>query len=141
LLRYKKVRELLGEDLGVVLRGEVTIPLPPSTDRVDDPAHQLTNRALTLGRPERPAEVLLSDDVGCVLRPGLGELDVALLEGVAALLVVRDDGVANLPLEVVERMASLGREVPPEGQSRADDLQIPLAIGHLPRPLPRVPTV
>ena len=63
-----------------------------------------------------------------------GELDVALLEGVAALLVVRDDRVAGLPLDVVERVPSLGREVPLEGQSLTDDLDVPLFRRHLHTP-------
>ena len=46
-----------------------------------------------------------------------GELHVALLEGDAALLEVRDDGVARLPFDVVERVPPFGREVPLEGQS------------------------
>ena len=59
------------------------------------------------------------------------ELDVALLEGVAALLEVRDDRVARLPLDVVERVSPLGREVPREGQSIADDLDVPLFRRHV----------
>ena len=64
---------------------------------------------------EAAAEVLLGDDVGRVLRPRLGELDAALLEG--GVLRVADDGVADLPLDRVERMLAGLREPPLDGDS------------------------
>ena len=43
----------------------------------------------------------------------------------------------RLPLDVVERVPPLGREVPVEGQSLSDDLHVPLFRRHLrPFPLP-----
>ena len=54
------------------------------------------------------AEVLLGDDVGRVLRPGRRELDAALLE--RGVLGIADDRVAELPLDLVERVDS-GRRV------------------------------
>jgi hypothetical protein len=50
-----------------------------------------------------PAEVLRDDDVGGLLRPELGNLDVALFEDDLALLVA-DDGGADFPLHFVERV-------------------------------------
>ena len=61
----------------------------------------LTERS-RVGRAELAAEVLLGDDVGRVLRPARGELDVALLEGDA--VAVADARVAQLPLDGVERV-------------------------------------
>src|SRR3972149_6197943 len=99
---------------------EVAARAAPAGDRVDDAADELPDAGLALGRAERPAEVLLRDDVRGVLRPGRGELDVALLEGVAALLVVRDDRIATLPLDLVVRVDALGREVPLELEAVPD---------------------
>ena len=58
---------------------------------------------------EGAAEVLLGDDVRGVLRPRDRELDVGLEEGVGAVLVVLDAGVAPLPLHGVVRV---GRPAP-----------------------------
>ncbi len=58
------------------------------------------------GRADRPAEVLRDDDVGGLLRPELRDLDVALLEDDLALLVA-DDGRADVPLDLVERIDAL----------------------------------
>ena len=70
---------------------------------------------LALGRAGLAAEVLLGDDVGRVLGPGLGELDVALLEG--GRRGVADHGVAALPLELVVGVGALGREPAFDGQA------------------------
>src|SRR6185503_13167356 len=104
LLVDDQVRQLFGEDLRVLRSGEVAVALAPDPDRVHDPAGELTDRGLTLRRAERAPEVLLGDDVCRVLRPRDRELHAALLEGEAALLEVRDDRVARLPLDVVERV-------------------------------------
>src|ERR687896_645626 len=111
--------ELLGEDLRVVIAREVAVLPAPSGDRVDDTADQLTDARLALRRAERTAEVLLRDDVRGVLRPGDGELDVPLLEGVAAVLEVRDHGVAKLPFDLVEWVHAFLGEVPLERQAVA----------------------
>ena len=112
LLIDEQVRELVGEDLGVLLRGEVSVLLAPAADRVDDAGDELADRGLALGRAERTTEVLLGDDVGGVLRPADGELNAALLEGVPAFLEVGDDRVTRLPFDLVERVGPLRREVP-----------------------------
>jgi hypothetical protein len=110
------MRQLVGEDLCVLLRGEVVVLLAPAADRVDDAGDELADRGLTLRRAERASEVLLGDDVGGVLRPADGKLHAALLEGVPALLEVGDDRVARLPFDLVERVGPLRREMPPERQ-------------------------
>ena len=91
--------------------GEVAARPAPAADRVDDAADHLLDAALALGRAEPPAEVLLRDDVRRGLRPEARELDVPLLEGRAVL--ARDDRVAELPLDLVERVASGDREEAP----------------------------
>src|SRR6202008_4433561 len=52
----------------------------------------------------------LGDDVGRVLRPRLRELDAALLE--RRILRIADHRVADLPLDLVERMHAGSRESP-----------------------------
>src|SRR6266571_4678288 len=76
----EQVGELFGEDRGVGLGGEVAVLDPPPGDRVDHPADHLPDAGLALRRAERPAEVLLGDDVRGVLGPVLRELHAALLE-------------------------------------------------------------
>ena len=75
------------------------------------------DRVLALRRAERAAEVLLDDDVGRGLRPGLGELDAALLEEDLAVGAA-DHGVAELPLDRLERVDALAREVALDGEAR-----------------------
>src|SRR5262249_14153427 len=77
-------------------------------------ADHLLDGALALGRAELAAEVLLRDDVGRVLRPALRELDVALLERDAVAMA--DTGVAQLPLDCVERVLAGRREMAFDGQ-------------------------
>ena len=82
----------------------------PRRDRVDDAADQLLDAALALGRADLAAEILRDDDVGRLLRPGLRDLDVALLEHHLAALVA-DHRRAQLPFDLVERIdAGLGEE-------------------------------
>ena len=101
-LVQQDVRQLVVEGAGVLFAGEVAAAAAPAGDRAGDAADHLLDRALALGRAELPAEVLLGDDVGRVLRPAPGELDVALLEGDA--VAVADAGVAALPLDLLERV-------------------------------------
>ena len=95
LLVDQQVRQLGLEGLGVGVAGEVAVLAAPARDGAGDPVHHLADRVLALGVP-RPAEVLLGDDVGGVLRPGGGELQVPLLEGGGAIAPVGDDGVPAL---------------------------------------------
>jgi hypothetical protein len=55
------------------------------------------------------AEILLRDDICRCLRPELRELDALLLED--GLVLAGDEGVADLPLDLVERVAARNREV------------------------------
>ena len=80
----------------------------PLGDRVDDAADELLDAALALGRADLAAEVLRDDDVGGLLRPGLRDLDVALLEDHLAAFVADDRG-AQLPLDLVEGVHARAR--------------------------------
>ena len=53
-------------------RREVVLLAPPPRDGVDDAADQLLDAALALRRADLPAEIFRDDDVGGLLRPGLG---------------------------------------------------------------------
>src|SRR4029453_13636607 len=90
--------ELVLEGAAVLLAREVA-GLPA---HLGDPAGYSTDHlldgSLSLGGAELPAEVLLGDDVGGVLRPALRELDTALLED--GVLGIADDRVPVLPLEL-----------------------------------------
>ena len=106
----KDVGQLVLKRLSVLAAGEVTALNPPAGDRPRHAREHLLDRALTLGRTHLPAEVLLGDDVGRVLRPRLRELDVGLLE--RDLAAVADARVAQLPLDRREGiLPSLG-EIP-----------------------------
>ena len=105
------------EGLGLLVASRSSRPACPSADgRVDDAADHLLDAALALGRGHAAAEVLLRDDVRRGLRPELRELDVPLLERRAAL--ARDQRIAGLPLDLVERVAPRDREVPLRGDAR-----------------------
>src|SRR6266545_2251439 len=123
--------ELLREDPGVLVAREVTVLDPPAGDGVDDAADQLPHRGLALGRSERTAEVLLGHDVRGVLRPKHGELHAALFEGVAALLVVGNDCVADLPLHLVERVSPLLGEMASERELARLEPYVLLLRSHL----------
>src|SRR5262249_27619969 len=109
------------ERVGLLLGREVAVLAPPRGDRVHDPADHLAHGALPLRRRHPPTEVLLRHDVGRRLRPELRKLDVLLLED--RLVLARDEAVARLPLDLVERVAPWDREVAAGGASGvpADD--------------------
>jgi hypothetical protein len=65
---------------------------------------------LALRRAERSAKILLDDHIGRGLAPGNGKLDPALLKIDLAISPL-DDGVAQFPLDLVERVDSWLREV------------------------------
>ena len=111
------VGELGLEGVAVLGRREVAARAAPVGDRAGDAADHLLDRALARRRVELAAEVLLGDDVRRVLRPGLGELDVLLLE--RDPIPVADARVARLPLDGVERMDARRREVPLDRQRPA----------------------
>ncbi len=97
------------DELSFILVHEVPALAAPARDRVDHPADHLAHARLALGRGHAAAEVLLRDDVRRGLAPELRELDALLLEHRAVL--ARDDGIADLPLDLVERVAAGDREV------------------------------
>ena len=104
------------ERVGLLVGREVAALAAPAADRVDDAADHLLHAALALGRAEPPAEILLRDDVRRGLRPEARELDVPLLEGRPVL--AGDERVAELPLDLVERVASRDREEAARGDRR-----------------------
>ena len=116
LLVEQDVGQLGLEGVGVLVGGEVAALAAPAGDRPGDPGDHLLHRALALRRAELAAEVLLGDDVGRVLGPALRELDLALLERGA--FGIADDGVAELPLDLVEGVDAGGREAALDRQSR-----------------------
>ena len=73
------------------------------------PISCLTDRSRS-GRAELSAEILRDDDVGGLLRPGLRNLDVPLLEDHLSTFVA-DHGGAQLPLDVVERVHARAAEI------------------------------
>jgi hypothetical protein len=102
------VGQLVVESPRVIFAGEVAARASPAGDCAGDAADHLLDRALPFRRADLAPEVLLGDDVGRVLRPALGELDVALLEG--DTVAVADARVAQLPLDGLERVRPRGRE-------------------------------
>ena len=106
-----QVLELVVEDLRLLVVDEVAVLDAPRRQRVGHPVRHLLERRLALGGAERPAEVLLRQDVGGVHAPGLGHLDAELLEGHRAVAEVRDARVAPLPLDLVVGVDALGGEV------------------------------
>src|SRR6185503_1177494 len=104
------------------ISSEVAALAPPAGDRPGDPGDHLLHRALALRRAELAAEVLLGDDVGRVLRPALRELDLALLE--RGVLRAADHGVADLPLDLVERVDAGPREAALHRQPRLASLYV-----------------
>ena len=104
------VGELVLEGLGVLVGREVAALATPGRDRPGNAADHLLDRGLALGRVHTAAEVLLRDDVRRVLRPGLRELDPALLE--RRVLGIADDRVADLPLDRLEGVHAGFREAP-----------------------------
>jgi hypothetical protein len=135
LLVDQQMGQLGLERPGVLVGGEVAVLGAPAGDGAGDPVHHLAYRVLTLGCPQGATEVLLGDDVGGVLRPGGGELEVPLLEGGGAIAPVGDDGVPALPGELVVGVGSLGREQAPyckasmAGRAVLDRQGIP-GLGH-----------
>src|SRR5204862_42177 len=95
--------QVVAERAQILLAREVPVRPRPLGDRVHDAADELFDAALAPRRPYLPAEILRDDDVGRLLRPEFGNLDVALLEHHLAAFVA-DDRRAELPLDFVERI-------------------------------------
>ena len=110
VLAHEQVLQIVAECLDVCLGGEVVLLAPPRRDRGDHAADQLLHRPLASGRADLPAEVFRDDDVGGLLRPGLRDLDVTLLEHDLTAFVA-DHGGAELPLHVIERVNARAAEI------------------------------
>ena len=109
--------ELVVEDLGLFVVDEVAVLQAPGRQRVGHPVGHLLERPLALSGVQRPAEVLLGQDVGGVQAPGFRHLDVQLLEGHRAVPVVGDAGIAPLPAHLVVGMHTGGGEVTPDANT------------------------
>jgi len=111
------VLELRLERLRFVFVREIAALLSPFRDPVDDAVDQLLDGALADGGAEArrgggglgqgAAEVLGGDDVGGVLGPGFGELDVFLLEDGGAVGACDDRRAIVLPLQLIVGVDSL----------------------------------
>src|SRR4030095_1691320 len=100
-LRNEQVLQVVAECRQGRSRSKVLLAARPFGDRVDDATNELLDRTLTLGRSDVAAEVFRDHDIGRFLRPRLRDLDATLLEHNMTLLVA-DDGVAQIPLDLVE---------------------------------------
>src|SRR6202011_6114103 len=80
-----------------------------------DAADELPDAPLALRRSYLATEVFRDDDVGRLLRPEPGNLDVALLEHDFAPLVSDNSG-AQLPFDLIERIDAGLAEKPRKGQ-------------------------
>src|SRR5207253_5661081 len=109
LLINEEVLEVVRERLQIVLAREVLLRARPHRDRVHDPADQLLDALLALRRADLSAEIFRDDDVGRLLRPEAGDLDVALLEDDFTFFGADDRG-ARLPFDLVERIDAFGGE-------------------------------
>ncbi len=116
-LVQQDVRELVAERVGVEVVGQVALLDAPVGDGAGDAADHLANRVLARGRVELAAEVLLSDDVGGVLRPSRRELDVVLQEH--GLVGVADQRGSDVPVDGIEDVDAGRGEVPAQRQSRS----------------------
>ena len=111
------VLQIVAERLQIRLGGEISLRPPPAGNRLHHAANQLPHAMLAPRGPQLATEIFRHDDVGRLLRPGAGHLDIALLEDDLAALVA-DDGRARLPFNLVERIEACLREEAGERQSR-----------------------
>jgi hypothetical protein len=110
LLIHEDVLEVVAERLQILVAREVLVLAAPRRDRVDHAADQLLDAVLPLRRADLTAKIFRDDDVGGLLRPGLRNLDIALLEDQLSALVANQRR-AKLPLDFIERIdARLGKE-------------------------------
>jgi hypothetical protein len=108
--------QVRAEGLQVRITGKVALDARPAGNRLDDAADQLLDAALAAGRPDGPAKILGYDDVGRLLRPEARDFHIALLEdGFAAF--VGDHGGSQVPLDLIERIHALLREIALELES------------------------
>src|SRR6516165_2048771 len=112
------VLQVVAEGAQVLIARKILLPAAPVRDGAYDAADELLDAVLTAGRANLTTEVLRRDDVGGLLRPGLRDLDVALLEDDLAAFVA-DDGVAQLPLHLIKGVNARGREKSRKSQAWA----------------------
>ncbi len=113
------------EGLGLLLAREVAVGAAPVREAVDDAVDELLDGALADGGAvaggggglfgQGAAEVLGGDDVGGVLRPVGGELDVLLLEYGCAVGACDDRGADLPPHLIVGVDIRAGKVAPDEG--------------------------
>ena len=110
-LGNEDVLELVAEGLGFGFVYEIAALDAPIGDGVGHAVDDLAQRNFTLRGAGCAAEIFLRNDVGRVERPCVGKLDIALLEGHAAVFPVADARIALFPLDHVVRMNFRLREV------------------------------
>ena len=114
--------QLLTEDLGVLLRGEVAVFTSGRHVGLDDAVDEGLETVLTDRSAQGATEVLVRDDRRGVDAPEVGELDSALFEDYVTGAPVRLHDVATLPRHLVVGMDTLGAEgaldVQPLGAAR-----------------------
>jgi hypothetical protein len=116
LLVDEQVGELGEEGVGVVLRGKVAVADAPVADGLGYARDEVADALFAGGGADLAVEVLAGDDVGRGDGPVGGDFDGLLLEDELALPVL-DDGVAELPGDLVEGVDAGGGEVAREGQT------------------------
>src|SRR5206468_3540290 len=102
---------------GVGGRGEVAAFHAPVADALGDAGDQGADTGLALLGSKLAMKVLRRDDVGGGHRPVSRDLDIFLLKDGPALEVL-NDGIAELPDDLVERGHSGAGKVAREGKSR-----------------------
>ena len=106
LLLDEQMLEIAAEGREGVVGREIASASAPTRKWCRRPGRSsCSDRPFALGRPDVAAEVLRDDDVGGLLRPGLRHLDLALLEDDLPFFAA-DDGVAQLPFDLIERVGS-----------------------------------
>jgi hypothetical protein len=128
--------QLVLEDLGVLLGGEVAVLDAGGGVGGHHAVDELAQAGLTGGPADRAAEVLAGDDVRRVDRPEVGELHAALLEVDGAVPPVGHHDVATLPAHLVVRVHAGGGEQPLQREAlRSPVGRGGLALASLGRPV------
>ena len=120
LLVDEEVDELGVEGVGGGVIGEVTGSDAPVAHALRDTGDEGADAGFTLGGADQPVQIFRGDDVGGGHAPVGGALDVFLLEDELSLPVL-DDGVAELPLDLVVGADAGGGEVAVEGEAASGD--------------------
>ncbi len=116
LLVEEEVAELGVEGVGVAGGGEEAVADAPVADGLGDAGDEGADAGLALVGAVEAVEVLAGDDVGRGHGPVGGDFDVLLLEDGAAFVVL-DDGVAELPDDLVVGGDAGAGEVAGEGKT------------------------